>query len=578
VSSAAQRGPAGWIPEAVLVAVTTGAGIFAGGRWIDPTGDPGSWWSLPTHLAEGERYYRDIPMQYGPLSPYLLALGVRVFGFSTAWVLFANWIPAILAGLLLLRLGRDLLGGVERLAVVGLAIGLGLLAPGPGRLVYPYNPPAVHALCLSLGALLFAGHIGGRRGFLWPGVLAGLAFSAKQEIGVAALGALVCMAAVGEGRKAGRSLAAAAGFAAGALPAVAFALWSAPLESLRQESHLWPLSGLPPAWSMLYSVAAGLRVEGWARRLAESVGAFLFCAATIAVLALLASGERRLRRLLPAAALLAAVLLASLADRVWIPARWSPVSLSMSACFVLAILALADRTCPGREKLAAFGLFSGLVATRAAFSADTGGPYAGVAHLCTALSWALLLFVVLPRRFPGGEEASTRARSFWLLATLPVAGMLAAVGIRSLAGAERVPVDSRIGRFWVAPRQAGFFAAMAAGLHPGERVAVLPECNAVDVIYGVSPAAPCVNFTPGTLDEPFERRLLARFRERPPDAFVLFDRPMPEYGVGPLGEGYGRELMGWIRANYQIASHAAAGEILRPSPALRSAGRYNPAP
>ncbi|HVE65812.1 MAG TPA: hypothetical protein VNC59_04465, partial [Thermoanaerobaculia bacterium] len=69
-----------WVPELLLLGVTTFAGLWARGRWVDPMGDPGTWWSAIHRLANGELLYRDIFLQFGPLSPYALALGARIFG------------------------------------------------------------------------------------------------------------------------------------------------------------------------------------------------------------------------------------------------------------------------------------------------------------------------------------------------------------------------------------------------------------------------------------------------------------------------------------------------------------------
>src|SRR5262249_36293408 len=129
---------ADWTPELALVAFTTAAGIWAQGRWLDPTGDPGLWWSLGYRLAQGQRYYRDIFLQYGPLSPYVFALTGPLFGFSASWLLIVNWVPAIAAGVLLLRASRPLLLLRERFALLGFLLGLSVFAPGAGRLVFSY--------------------------------------------------------------------------------------------------------------------------------------------------------------------------------------------------------------------------------------------------------------------------------------------------------------------------------------------------------------------------------------------------------------------------------------------------------
>ena len=85
-----------WVPEIVFVVVTTAAGLWAGGRWLDPSGDVGIWWSLGERLAQGERYYRDIYLQYGPLSPYLVSVLARVFGSSATYFLLTNLLLPVL--------------------------------------------------------------------------------------------------------------------------------------------------------------------------------------------------------------------------------------------------------------------------------------------------------------------------------------------------------------------------------------------------------------------------------------------------------------------------------------------------
>src|SRR5215813_12088835 len=130
----------GWLPEIALVGVTTAAGLWAAGRWIEPVGDPGIWWSTIYRLANGETLYRDIYLQFGPLSPYLLSLGVRLFGATASYLLLATWIPAIAAALLLLLAARETLNMIERLALAGLLLSESIFAPGMARLVYPYAP------------------------------------------------------------------------------------------------------------------------------------------------------------------------------------------------------------------------------------------------------------------------------------------------------------------------------------------------------------------------------------------------------------------------------------------------------
>src|SRR6266540_7173739 len=108
-----------------------------------------------------------------------------------SYLLFASWIPAIGASILFLRAVRPALSFVERFAVAGLLLSESLFAPGPGRLVFPYALAAVHALFLSIAALLFGTRSGPVARPYLAGFLAGLAFYSKQEIGLACLLALI---------------------------------------------------------------------------------------------------------------------------------------------------------------------------------------------------------------------------------------------------------------------------------------------------------------------------------------------------------------------------------------------------
>jgi hypothetical protein len=75
---------------------------------------------------------------------------------------------------------------------------------------------------------------------------------------------------------------------------------------------------------------------------------------------------------------------------------------------------------------------------------------------------------------------------------------------------------------------------------------------------------------PGWLDEEDELELLKRIEARRPDAIVLFSRETKEYGVEPLGKGYGRLLAGWIARNYTPVETMRAGAVFRPLALPRS--------
>jgi hypothetical protein len=570
-----------WSPEIVFLLVTTGAGLWAGGRWLDPAGDAGVWWSLAERLAHGERYYRDVFLQYGPLSPYLLSLSGRPFEFSATWFLLVNWIPAIGAGLLLLVASRPFLGWLERLVLTGCLLGVSVFAPGLGRLVFSYCPAAVHALCFSLGAfLLLQSRAAGSLQAYAAGALAGLALCAKQEIGVAAFLGLNVPLLI-EGRKAfGWVSRCALGFLVVVSFGVSFVLYSgASADSLRYESHLWPIGSVPPEWLALYRSVAGLvgldwqSVLTWVRELLKSI-------ALVSLLGLLLARQRRRALWWPTLGLAAFLFVCDMLEGHDPLPNPQPIGLSMTVAFLLAVLALLDRSRPGREFLLGFGLFAGLVGVRATFAQDISGHYMGVAHFATILTWVLFVFCFVPDLLPGGEVPARMTRRAWAVVLLPIAWHSAINGIESLEGRFRVPVETRRGRIWVPNLMAMSCSQIGRELRPGERVLFIPETYAADVLNELRSASPFLTHVPGWLDPRAEEMLIRKFESSPPSAVVLFDRPTAEFRVKPFGVGFGRQLSAWIDRNYTVVLSLSAGKILRrrPPQALGFLENEQPAP
>jgi hypothetical protein len=553
-----------WLPEIVLLAVTTAAGVWARGRWFDPIGDAGIWWSYVYRLAHGERLYRDVFIQFGPLSPYLMSFGARIFGTSSTYFLFACWIAAVVAGLLLLRVGRRFLTTFERLALVGLVIAVSLFAPGPGLLVLPYAPAAVHALAFSLGALLL---LNSRRSDLhwraWiAGALAGLAFCSKQEIGVAAIVALGASLLSFSRRGLTWFLRCLAGFLIVASSGAIFVLSSAPIESLRA-SHLWPLVLRPPQrWKALYQIVAGVDAVEWQSHYLESMGLLLFYLSLLAILGVLLAREWRPRGWLPPLALL--IVLFSLGGMASSLNEWfHPIQLSMATAFGVAALAPVLAEPEDRISLVATGVFAGLVATRTAFSTSLGSHYSGVGHFATSLTWVLFMCLLAPRLMPGPGKAGDWTRKAAALLTFAVAWYAAVASMLSLAAPSRVSFEMDKGPIWVEPRIRRVFDGIQRVAKRGEKVWVLPETNGVDALFELRNVSPYEWHLPGSLDQQAERNLIAALDQNSPDLVVVFDRPVPEYKIGPFGVGYDLILAGWIERNYVVLDSSPGGKIFR---------------
>jgi hypothetical protein len=554
-----------WTPEIALVLVTTAAGIWAGGRWLDPTSDPGIWWSLPERLGAGQRLYRDIFLQYGPLSVHLFSWIVGLFRGSLLGILLLNWIPALIAGILVLRAARPFLSTLERLVLCVILLGVCLFAPGAGRLVYPYCPGAAHALCLGLAALLLVrvdpAEPSRLRAYA-AGVLAGLAFCSKQEIGVAAILGLAAATLVQPGG-ARRALRCLAGFGIVAALGALFVLSSAPLDSLRHDSHVWPLSAAPPAeWRTLFRMIAGIG-PGLPGRILGSLRGLALASCLFGFIGLILARERRASRLLPVGAALAALLTWDLLDKSLLKRNLGFVHLWMTFAFLVALLAFLDRRRERRDSLIGLGIFAGVVGSRSAFSGDIGNPYAGVAHLPGALTFVLFVFCFLPRFVPGGAEAAVRlTRRVWAIALLPIVALGAYIGVLTLREGGHRAVDTPRGRVWVKRDEAALLDQVGREVREGDRVLVVPEINAVDDLFRAPSVSPFVTHMPGWLDQRGQEILIARLERQRPDVIVIFRRPTWEYGVAPFGQGFGLRVADWIERNSRIV-YAGPGGVVR---------------
>jgi hypothetical protein len=556
-----------WLPELIFVIASSIGGLWAAGRWLSPMGDPGFSWSLAYRIANGDLLYRDVYLAYSPLSPYLLAGLGQLFRFSSTWMILSNWMAAVLAGVLLIRYGRRFLTTLERIATAGLILAFSLWVPGDGRLILPYCPEVVHALILSLGALLVMGSSrasDSTRSWL-SGLLAGFAFCFKQEIGLAMLIALTASLLIRRRRAFAPGIRIAAGFAIVVSLGAIFVLSSASLEVLRERNHLWPFELVPPAaWRPVLRIAAGMRPEGWIGDLGQAAWGLLVQLALLAYFGLLAARERKLANWIPVTALAIALLGWWVSSGLSLTIR-SPVALSSSVAFLVAAFGILQthRDETERAQLVALGVFAGLAAIRAVFSASIHAHFDGPAHFATGLTWVVFLCVCVPSVLARAPRATQYARRLTAILLLVGAWYGALGGAESLRFPSREAVETPRGTVFLDSWNASFYRFLSNELRPGERVLMLPEGNAVDVIFGVRSVSPLLFHIPGWLDPPFEKELIRRFDANPPDAVVLFNRPLHEFGVTRLGEGFGELLSDWVSRNYQPVRTLRTGSLLR---------------
>ena len=282
-------------------------------------------------------------------------------------------------------------------------------------------------------------------------------------------------------------------------------------------------------------------------------------------MAMLLARERSARRWLPLAGVfgLAAIWFAVEGFELFHPLPY--VSLSMSVSFLVAAWAFFQRGIEGRPFLVAFGLFAGLAGSRAAFSGNLGEAYGGPAHLASSLTWVVFLCVLLAPFLTGNGAATPIARIAFALAILVAVAPYVRDGVAALRAPANTAVPTRRGTVFLDTASAQFFGALFAQLRPGERVLVVPEVSAVDVLFDLRQASAFVNHLPGWLDADGERREIERLEASPPDAVVILSRSTAHYGVRSFGIGFCRDLAAWIERRYRPVVAMPAGTLLRRS-------------
>ena len=152
---------------------------------------------------------------------------------------------------------------------------------------------------------------------------------------------------------------------------------------------------------------------------------------------------------------------------------------------------------------------------------------------------------------------------------------------RSEDGALGTGPDRVIGESWMTDTLAEVTREVAPLLGSDDSLLVLPE--GIMLNYQLRRRTPTgmVNFMPPELSMFEQHEIIAAMEQAPPAVVVLVKRPTDIYGHPFFGEGYGEELLAWVRANYereQLVEHEPftlgwgefGAEILLPAEAATS--------
>jgi hypothetical protein len=153
---------------------------------------------------------------------------------------------------------------------------------------------------------------------------------------------------------------------------------------------------------------------------------------------------------------------------------------------------------------------------------------------------------------PDVQQHTRRAAVVFLFAYALWSGALLA---RLCLFGDWVAIDSPRGTMRSLPEHArAINAAMRFVLEqtrPGDPVACLPECTAIDFFTDRRNPLREEIITPGYLDEPGEARTIARLEATNTQLVLIENRPTTEFGATVFGRDYCRRLMAWIDGHFE---------------------------
>jgi len=537
------------------------AGLAAGllwsvsrGKWSDAIIDSGREWLVPDALARGELLYRDVVYWFGPFTPYLHALFLKVFGSSFSTLALAGTLESLgFLAALLWATGR--VAG-RRVAVVAtvLAVPVIVFMPNAGGVLIGmgYRNAATFSL-LAIVAASGLGKVSRKSSFAAAGALAGLSGLCRTEWGAATLLSLL----VATGLRARRrneiprdalilSGAAIAVFGTGLGVFAALAGWKPVVE----EGHLL-LTGVPrETRTFLWGFSgAGDWLGGLAQLLYSSaiwLGAFL----ALRWWALRKEGAGLGGRVL----LQLTVVLFAAALGSFLGGGDGAVLFSAAPAVCLATF-LAGTLRRGHARsfpLMTLGLLGLLVSRRFFHIGDSW-------YVSNALAIAIVGGAgLLHRSIAVQSSRLPRAR----LSRFVAGGIALLVGVAFLGrflqyrSDERIPVPGTGQMLTARPPVARDLAALAASIRkatgPADSLVVFPEGEILNYLSDRRNPLRHKLYLPGYVTVQNEREILSELERARPAAVVLIRRPTSEYGPMFFGEDYGRAIRHWLDEHYNL--------------------------
>jgi hypothetical protein len=600
-----------WAPSAIIAVTTLLMLVWTWGRWPDLLIDFSRDLYVASQLAHGKVLYRDIAFFTGPLSPYINATWLRVFGASFHALVGLNIIIFVGFLWLLFELLREI--GSRLAATVGsvffvTTFGLAHLVPmGNYNFICPYSHDMVHGIVLGFGAVYGLARFA--RSHSWKaawatGILLGLVQLTRAEVSLPVVAACVCGVLVlalrdPAVRPLRLRLALAVVGPAIAIPAFLLFVLAAAMP--------WGTAarGVLGSWGWIFDSSVsgmsfyqeGMGLDDWTGNLARMLAWSAIYTGVLLPLVLFAvrtRPEQRVRnRVLLATSALASIVII-LGWRHTAPAdlaRPLPVLVAILGVILLIKIRKLPLQVAGSPLRAAnlmfvvlaFG-FLGKILLNARF-VHYGFVFAVPAAMLAVLSLVDWVPAWISAR--SGNGATFRWACISLLAGL--VGVFLQLSGTFLAR-KSTPVGEGSNAFIADARGEqlnAVLAFLAREVPAGQSLAAVPEGAMINILSGRSNPGFCLNLMPPEIATLGESRVLSDLEKSPPDVIVVdLDRIGPD-GLWFRRETFAPNIANWILGHYQLVARFESPPtqmmrirlgVLRHQPAQPQQGDGAPSP
>jgi hypothetical protein len=575
-----------WLPVALIFAVGACLCCSIWGKTGDIVGDFGDDLYDAWRVSQGKLLFRDVACFFGPLSPNINALIMRVAGRQFNVILVANLIILILTTALLYRFVRAISGTLTALvATIFFLCVFALSAPtkiADFNFLTPYRHQVIHGFLLTLCAIACLDRFQRRRSIApvaLGGFLTGLVFLTKPEIflGCAATYFLGLVAIIWADRnKCPARIFVSAGLAA-VVPPMGFLIFYA-----LQMPFRTALGGVLGGWQFVgkpFVISTPFYKGDFGSdrplqnllQMFKYAGLYAAAAVVLAAVAILANKalKRSGRATVGAVGVLVGAAFFFLVTRAGshFDSFWPDVArgFPLFATFAIAISAVriaqarAQRQCQPEAILQfALSILSFVLLLKIFLNVR-------MYHYGFVLSapCAMLMIVTLCHWLPAWVRRMDGSVAIVRLGTL---GLLAACVAKNLALTRQnlqertIPIPLALGGVaWSRPFDSASIDAIKWLSTTPATAAVIPDAAGINYAAGRPSSIPFTEMHPMGLAIFGEQNVAEAFDRHPPDYILIMEVQEDAFGARTFDRDYGLRLSTWISSNYRYIGKFSSG-------------------